>query len=153
GQLIEIGPRLSENEFARCFQVAIEIDSADQGLKSLGSRRYPLPPPACFLTATHHQIASQIKRGRMSSYRFARDEPRAQLGQFSFGFRAEIPKKIFCYDELQNSVAEEFQALIIKMFALQLVSDTGMRQCLCQKEWVTKFVPDSFFERTHVTIM
>ena len=84
---------------------------------------------------------------------FTRDEPRAQLGQFSFGFRAEIPKKIFRYDELQNSVAEEFQALIIKMFALQFVSDTGMRQRLCQKERVTKFVPDSFFERTHVTLM
>jgi hypothetical protein len=56
---------------------------------------------------------------------FARYEPRAQLRQFPFAELGIMIKKEFGEDELQNGVAEKFQALIVEMVALCFVSRLG----------------------------
>jgi hypothetical protein len=50
---------------------------------------------------------------------------------------------------LQNGVTEEFEALIIEMIAPGFVPDAGMGERLDQQKWVSKFVANAFFERSH----
>ena len=55
----------------------------------------------------------------------------------------------FRHDELQDGVSQEFEALIVQMIALRLVTHAGMRQGFRQQKTVAKCVADSFFERGH----
>src|SRR5437762_10988524 len=52
-------------------------------------------------------------------------------------------------DELQDSVAQKLEALIIEIRPMRLVSQTRMSEGLRQKERVPELVADSFFERIH----
>jgi hypothetical protein len=56
-----------------------------------------------------------------------------------------MSKKIFRHDELEDRIAQEFQALIIEMSLLSLMTEAGMGQSLGQQERILEFVTDSFF--------
>lgn len=59
--------------------------------------------------------------------------------------------KMFGNDELKNSVAEKFQALIIEPLPLRLVAHAGMSQRLGQKERIAEFVINAFLEWVHLS--
>src|SRR5258708_21674450 len=61
-----------------------------------------------------------------------------------------MSKKIFRHHELQNRVAQKFQALIIKVSLLRFVAEARMGQRFGQQKRIAKFVTDSFFQRMHV---
>ena len=71
---------------------------------------------------------SEIERGGMHPQCFARHQPRTQFGQLSFGFDSKMPKQIFGNNELENGISQKFQALIIKMITLRLVTEAGVRK-------------------------
>ena len=45
-----------------------------------------------------------------------------------------MAKKILGNNKLEDCITQKFQALIIKMVALRLVTQAGMRQCFRQEE-------------------
>jgi hypothetical protein len=61
-----------------------------------------------------------------------------------FRLIAEMSKKIFGDDKLKNCVAQKFQALIIEMALLGLVTETRMGQRFSKQKRIAKFVTDSF---------
>src|SRR2546423_2418934 len=63
-----------------------------------------------------------------------------------------MPKKIFRHHELEDRVAQKFQALIIKMSLLRFVAEARMGQRFGQQKRITKFVTGSFFQRMHVNV-
>jgi hypothetical protein len=50
---------------------------------------------------------------------------------------------MFGKDQLEHSVTEEFQALIVEMMPLGFVSKAGMRQGLRQQKRISKLVTDA----------
>jgi hypothetical protein len=55
------------------------------------------------------------------------------------------------HHQLQDRVAQKFQALIVKMVLLGLVSHAGMSERFRQQERIAEFVADTVFERIHGT--
>ncbi len=53
------------------------------------------------------------------------------------------------HDELEHSIAQELEALIIKMMPLRFVAEAGMGQRFRQEKRVAKLMTDTFFERIH----
>ena len=56
-------------------------------------------------------------------------------------------------DELEDSVAQKLEPLIIEMRAMRLVAQARMSERLRQKKGVSELVADVFFERIHPTRM
>jgi hypothetical protein len=86
----------------------------------------------------------------MNGERFPRNEPGAELRQFSFRLVLKISKEMLRYHELQDRIAQKFEALIIEMMLLGLMSHAGMRECFRQQERIAKLVTDAVFERVHL---
>src|SRR6266705_224829 len=150
-QLGQIWLCLRENKSFRFLQSTIEINRADQRFERVRQGRYPRASTARFLAPTHQQELSEIERGGMGFQCVTRDQARAQFRQLSLRLIAEMPKKIFRHHELQDRVAQKFQALIIKMTLLGLMAEARMGQRLGQQKWIAEFVTDSFFQRMHVS--
>src|SRR5437762_11557303 len=107
-------------------------------------------PPLASSTS-YQKVTSQVQSGGVHLQCFAGNEPRAQFSQLPFCFGAKVAKEMFGNDQLEDSVTEKFQALIVEMISFRLVAKAGMRQGLRQQERIAKFVTDAFLERTHAT--
>ena len=81
--------------------------------------------------------------------RVARNQTRTKFREMTFGVVGKLRKKTFRDDKLKNGIAQELQALIIKMTPLRFVSEAGVREGLRQQERITKFVSDALLERIH----
>jgi hypothetical protein len=55
-------------------------------------------------------------------------------------------------DELEDSVPQKLETLIIKMIALCFVTHARMGQGLGQQERIAKLIPNAFLERRHVNV-
>jgi hypothetical protein len=71
----------------------------------------------------------------------------------SLGLAAKTAKEMFGNDKLQHRVTEKLQTLVIKMIALGLVAQTGMRQRLRQQKRIAKLITDAFLDRTHRAVI
>ena len=71
---------------------------------------------------------AKIESKRMFLQSVAGNQARPQLRQLSFRLGAKFAIEMFGDDELKNGVAQKFQALIIKMMLLRLVTETGMSE-------------------------
>ena len=80
-------------------------------------------------------------------------ESRSQFRQLSLGLAAKTAKEMFGNDKLQHRVTEKLQTLVIKMIALGLVAQTGMRQRLRQQKRIAKLITDAFLDRTHRAVI
>jgi len=60
--------------------------------------------------------------------------------------------EIFRYDQLENGIAQKFQALIVFVISLFLVADTGMGQGLLEQSLIAKLVAEALLERFHVNV-
>ena len=118
----------------RSIKTAIQINGADERFKRVRQSRCSLAPTTGFLAASHQKVTSQIERSGVHLQRFAGNEPGTQFCQLSFGFGTKAAKEMFANHKLKDSVAEKFQALIIKMIALSFMAQTGMRERLRQEE-------------------
>lgn len=52
-------------------------------------------------------------------------------------------------DELEDGVAEKFEALIVELFSLSFMGDARMSERLGQETRVLEMIADPFFERVH----
>jgi len=64
-----------------------------------------------------------------------------------------MAKQILGDNKLENSVAQKFQTLIIKMITLRLMAEAGVRQCFRQQQRIAELVTDAFFERCHIRVI
>src|ERR1700724_907538 len=56
---------------------------------------------------------------------------------------------MFGENDLQHSVSEKFEGLVIKMMALRFVSKARMSQRFGQKQRISEFISDSLFQGVH----
>ena len=60
--------------------------------------------------------------------------------------------EIFRYDQLENGIAQKFEALIVLVISLFFVADTGMSQGLLEQGLIAKLVAEALLERFHVSV-
>jgi hypothetical protein len=97
-------------------------------------------------------MPSEIERLRMRLERVPRNQAGAQFCERSFLFSWKMSVEIFCYDKLENSIAQKFQALIVFVIPLFFVAETGMGQRLLEQSGIAKLVAEALLERFHVNV-
>src|SRR5436309_683010 len=80
-----------------------------------------------------------------------RSAPRNQF--IRRAMRRNALQQLLSNDELEDSVAEKLQALIIEMIPLRFMAQARMCQCFRQQKRIAEFVTDAFFERCHITVV
>ena len=84
-------------------------------------------PARATRTGTFARFTMSRVRSPMRSQRIARNQPGTQFCELSFRFDLEMAKQIFSDDELEHSITEKFQTLIIKVIMLRFVSQARVR--------------------------
>ena len=146
---LEVVFHFLENETADCFQVAVEINRAEQGFERVAQGRIASPAAARFFAAAHQQMPAKIEAGGAHLERFARDEARPPRRQATFAGFAVTREEMLRDDELQDRIAEKFEALIIELRPLFFVRDARMSERFGEQLRIAKLIADAFFERMH----
>ena len=145
----EVGAHELENEASHRLQVTIEIDRTEERFESVAQSGIALPAAARLFSAPHEQMPAEIDLSGMDFERFARDETGAPGREATFARFVETGEKMFRDDELQNRVAEEFEALIVEVFSLFFVGHARVGEGLGEKVRIAKPILNLFFERMH----
>ena len=97
-------------------------------------------------------MAAKIKPGGMHFQGLARNEAGATNRQATFRGFAVARKEMLGHDELQDGVAEKFEALVIEMFFLSFVRNARMSQGLDEQTDITESITDALFQGMHVSL-
>jgi hypothetical protein len=89
-----------------------------------------LSSTAGFFTAAHHQVGSQTYVNGVDLQALAGDQSRTQLCQLSLAKMGKQSKKVFRKNQLQDSVSEKLETLIIKMMPLRFMAQAWVSQGL-----------------------
>ena len=73
----------------------------------------------------------------------------AKLCELAFGEAGEEVEQMVGEDELEDGVAEKFEALVVEMVHLRFVAKAGMGQRFGEQERIAELVFDPLFERSH----
>ena len=75
-ELLEVVLHFLENETADRFEIAVEVDRAEEGFEGVAQGRIALSASARLFAAAHQQMPAKIEAGRAHLEGFARDEAR-----------------------------------------------------------------------------
>jgi len=88
---------------------------------------------------------------RMCTWEHAKPLRRSNDKATFRGF-AVARKEMLGHDELQDGVAEKFEALVIEMFFLSFGRNARMSQRLDEQTDITELITDALFQRMHVSL-
>ena len=148
-ETLELFLHFFENKPANRFEIAIEINRAEERFEGVAERRVALPAPAGLFPAAHQQMPAETKPRRAYFERFARNEPRPPGCQATFPRFAVTRKKVLRDDELEDGIAQELEPLIIELFFLFFMREARVGQRLGQQARILKVITNPFFERMH----
>jgi hypothetical protein len=77
-------------------------------------------------------MPAEVERLGVRLERVPRNQAGAQFRERSFLLSWKMSVEIFRYDQLKDSVAQKFQALIVLVITLFFVTETGMSQSLLE---------------------
>jgi hypothetical protein len=80
---------------------------------------------------------------------FARNKLRPQLRELPLGEVRVLIEEVLGEDELEDRIAEEFEALIVEVMPLRLVAQARVSESLSQEQGIAEFVAKTLFERIH----
>jgi hypothetical protein len=95
-------------------------------------------------------MAAEINPGGVDFESLPRNQARPMTRQAAFARFTVTREKMLRHDQLEDGVAQEFEALIIEMLLLFFVSNARMGQGLSQELGIPKLITDALFERMHV---
>ena len=130
-------------------EIAVEIHGADERLESIGKRAGALASAVGLFAAPHHEVASDAEALGEDVEAVARDDAGADFGEVAFAEVGKLIEEILGEDELEDGVAEEFEALIVEVMALGFVTEAGMGERFREQQGVAEFIFEALFERVH----
>src|SRR6266705_6916012 len=102
------------NGFASRRKTSVDKDRTDQSFERIGQNRGPREPAALQLAFAQLQVIAQPERLRHLMQGLLAHELRSQPRQVSLGKLAEAFEQLGCNDAVENAVAHELQALVVK---------------------------------------
>jgi hypothetical protein len=148
-QILDVGLGFLDDETADGFQTAIHVHGADEGLEGVCQCGGADTTAAGLLAFAHHKETAEADGNGVDLEPLAGNEAGAHFGQLAFGKVWKEIKEVLCEDELEDGVAEELKALIVKMMALGLVTEAWVGKRLGQEEGVAELVVDALLQRGH----
>jgi hypothetical protein len=131
------------------LEIAVEVNRAKERFKGVAQRGIASPATARFFAAAHQQVPAKIEAGRAHLEGFARDEARPAGRQTTFPSFAVTREQVLGDDELQDSVAQEFETLVVELRPLLFMHDARMSERLGEELRILKLITNAFFERVH----
>src|SRR5882762_886897 len=111
------------NGFAGHRETPVDKDRTDQSFERIGQNRGPREPAALQLAFAQLQVIAHAERLRHLIQSLLAYELRPQPRQVSLGKLAEAFEQLGCNDAVENAVAQELQALVVKRAV------TAVREC------------------------
>ena len=148
-ELLEFVFHFLENETPDGLEIAVEVNRANERFKGVAQRGIASPATARFFAAAHQQVPAKIEAGRVHLERFTRDEARPAGRQPTFPGFAVTREEVLGDDELQNSIAQELEALVVELRPLLFMRDARMSERLREELRILKLITNAFFERVH----
>ena len=131
------------------LEITVEVNRAKKRFKGVAQRGIALPTTARFFAAAHQQVTAKIETGCAHLERFTRDEARSAGRQTTFSSFAVTRKEVLGDDELQDSVAQKLETLVVELRPLLFMRDARMSERLDEELWILKLITNAFFERVH----
>ena len=148
-ELFEVVFHFLENETPDGLEIAVEVNRAKERFKGIAQCGIASPATARFFAAAHQQVPAKIETGRAHLERFTRDEARPAGRQATFPGFAVTREEVLGDDELQNSIAQELETLVVELQQLPFMRDARMSERLGQELRILKLITNAFFERVH----
>lgn len=133
----------------RGLHAAIDKNGPDQGFHRIGERGIPFPATVAFLATTHQEKAAKLDLTADICQGFGGDKLGAHLGEQAFIRLRESLKEDFRKKQLNHSITQEFEPLVVGLRVLGFVAEAGVRESLCQQGSVMKRVSNAGFEKFH----
>lgn len=153
-----------ENAITECAQVVseesfdkeecrrrtgVEVGRTDYGFQCVCEGGVAITSAICFFSASHAQMRTEFDASSMTRECFGRDELGACFGEYAFiGMRKFLVEQLG-ERELEDGVAQEFQALIVWLGALVFIANAAMSQSELKQCRVAKSVTEDGFQRVH----
>ncbi len=148
-EVFEKFTRFGQNDTADGDKIAVEIHRADERLEGVGQRAGAVASAVGFFATAHHEVAAEVEAVGEDAESVAGDDAGADFREIAFGELGKLIEQMLGEDELQDGVAEEFEALIVEMMALGFVSETGVSQRFREQQGIAEFVFEALFEWVH----
>jgi hypothetical protein len=95
---------------------------------------------------------SQIERGGAHLERLAGDKSRAPSRESAFTGFTIAGEEIFRDHELENGIAQKFEALVVELHPSTFMRHARMSEGFCQESRILKSITNSFFQRVHGSV-
>src|SRR6266850_3914830 len=103
---------LAENKFARGVKTAIEENGAENGFEGVCEGGWTFAATVEFFASAQDEMLAEAKLARMVGERAAIDQFGASFCQGTFAEGGEIQVKLASENQLEDSIAQEFKALV-----------------------------------------
>src|SRR5262249_30962008 len=148
---IECVLELAVNERLSGGQTAIDKNGAENCFKGVGKGGSAVASTVRFLAATKNEVFAEAERAALFGKRAAGDRVCAGPWERAFVERGEMVVEIAREDELDDSVAEKLEALIVLSGRAVFVRDGGMSQGELEKRVVAEIVTQAFLKFAEVS--
>lgn len=146
---VELGASFTEEETAGGLEATIHVNRPDNAFEGVGQCGRPVAAAAGFLAPSHHEVVAEPQFAREDAERGTGDESGAQFGQAAFAEIREQAEEVLGDDQLDDGVAEELQALVVKCVGLALKRNAGVCQRLRKQQGVAELVSQPSLQRVH----
>src|SRR5690606_18740535 len=113
GQAVQLVGQPGQHAFAGPLHAAVQVDGADQGFQGVGEDGFTAVAAALQLARPQAQVIAQAEAAGQHGQGLALDQARAQARQLAFAGLREALEQRLAGDEVEDGVAEEFQALVV----------------------------------------
>ena len=110
---VQVALELVKNEFTGFFIGTVNINRTDDGFKGVGHDARPRASSRSQFPLAQEDIVPHVELGTDRSQRRFADDTGPGLGQFPFGHVGIMKEQIFTYDQVQDGIAQKFQAFVV----------------------------------------
>lgn len=149
GRLLHFGAALLEkakHELASRIKAAIQIHRANHRLKGIGYGGATASAAAGLLTAAEDDMLPQVQPAGLTGKRGPVHQLGARLGKRAFTELGKAGVQLAGDHELDDGVAEKFEALVVVLAAAGLVSEGRVGEGEGEKVPVAKAITESGFQ-------
>ena len=151
-QGFEIFGEESLGKLVRGVGARIEVDGPCDGFEGIGQGGFAIPAAVRLFTSSHVQVGTESNAAGDAGERLGGNELGTCLGQRTLVGLGQALKEQMRQGELQHGVAEEFEALVVRVGALVFVTNAAVRERKLQQRGIAKGMAYDVFQRLHVCL-
>lgn len=151
-ELVELSAEHADDKLRGGIEPGIDVNGPDDGFQCISECGIPLAASAGLFATPHDQVRAEADLTGEAGERFGAHQMGAGLGEAAFIGIWKAGEKLMTESELEDGIAEEFEALIVEAGALGLVAYARMRESLSEESELAEGVAEDALKGFHVSL-